>query len=61
MRLRWRRRTLVELLAADIVRSDDLGPDWTAVLLVSCFRQDLAALPAAADVSELAHRGRVRH
>lgn len=45
MRLWWHRRTLVDLLLADVSRSDDLGPDWPEVVMVSCWRQDLGWLP----------------
>ncbi len=41
MRLWRRRRTLVELLEADIVRSDDLGPEWPEVVEDAVLRQDM--------------------
>lgn len=46
MRLRRSRRTLIDLVQADINRTDDLGPDWPAEVLVACFRQNLEWLPS---------------
>lgn len=60
MRLWWHRGTLVDLLQADLDRSEDLGPDWPEVVLVSCFRQDLEWLPSP-DVADLAERRTARH
>lgn len=34
-------KTLVDMLQTDIIRSDDLGPDWPEVVEDSVLRQDL--------------------
>lgn len=36
-----RRRTLVDLLARDVARSDDTGPDWPLEVKLACERQDM--------------------
>ncbi len=41
MKLWWRRGTLVELLRADVNRSDDAGPDWPAAVSDAVYRQDM--------------------
>jgi len=41
------RRTLVDLIRNDILRTDDLGPDWPEVVEDAVLRQDLEWLGAA--------------
>ena len=36
-----RRRTLVDMIAADISRTVDAGPDWIQVVEDSVYRQDM--------------------
>lgn len=47
MRLWWHRDTLVELLARDVARTPDDGPDWPEVVSDAVLRQDMEWLDAA--------------
>lgn len=41
MRHWWHRGTLVEMLQADINRSDDRGPSWPEAVSDAVYRQDM--------------------
>ena len=54
MRLWWHRDTLVEILARDVARTPDDGPDWTEVVEDAVYRQDMEWISDAIHIGDLA-------